>query len=199
MLSRTQYFQHRFDTFAILGNAGTANFHFHYRVAALKIAFHFLLEFVQALAGVVVAASGIYKNARIGCAVAIALSQQLEQRFAFDLCDCIPDGHVYGADRNRSLTVTAGLFIGHYAGPDFVGIQVLAARVNQCGRISFENAGDETIAHQGTLPITTIGVESVANDRLAIADHVRYHRHKTEGHLGEVNVGVTNVGLDRTC
>jgi hypothetical protein len=60
------------------------------------------------------------------------------------------------------------------------------------GRIGFQDARDEALAHQAALAVAAIRVEAVADDRLAVADHVGDHGHQAQRHLAEVDVGVAD-------
>jgi hypothetical protein len=129
-------------------------------------------------------------------AITVPVGQQLKQRFAFDLGHRIPDGHVDGANRHRTLTMAPWLFVGEHGLPDFVRAQVVACFVQQRGGVGLKDARDEPLAHQRALAIATIGVEAVANHRFAIADHIGDHRHQAEVHFAKVDVSVPDRGTD---
>jgi phosphopantothenoylcysteine decarboxylase/phosphopantothenate--cysteine ligase len=60
----------------------------------------------------------------------------------------------------------------------------------------FQHARNEAFAHQFALAVATIGVEAVANHRLAVAEHVGDHRDQAQRHLAEVDVGVADRAGD---
>jgi hypothetical protein len=51
-------------------------------------------------------------------------------------------------------------------------------------------ARQEAFAHQRALPIPPIGIEAVANHRLAVAHHIGDDGDHRTGHLREVDIGV---------
>ena len=149
------------------------------------------------LAGVVVAAGGVDEDLAVRLAVAVAVGQQLEQRLAFDLRDRIPDRHVDGADRHRALAVAARLLVGEHRVPDLVRVEVVAAWRPPASRgVGFQQARDEALAHQLALAVAAVGVEAVADHRLAVADHVGDDGHEAQRHLAEVDVGVADGRAD---
>ena len=58
-------------------------------------------------------------------------------------------------------------------------------------------AGRQPLAHQRALAVAAIGIEAVADHRLAVAHHVGHHRDDRTGHLREVDVGVGDRRGDR--
>jgi len=64
-------------------------------------------------------------------------------------------------------------------------------------RISLRDTRQETITHQSTLAIATVGVETVADDGFTIANYVRDDSDDRAGHFGEVDIGVSNWGSNR--
>ena len=88
--------------------------------------------------------------------------------------------------------MSARLFVGEHRGPDLVRIEVVARCIDQRIRIGLEHARNETFAHQLALAIASVRIESIANHRLAIADHVRDHGDQAQRHLAEIDVRVTN-------
>ena len=193
LLTGPQNLEHRLNALAVFGQGGAANLHLDHRVAARQVAFHFLLEAIEPLAGVVVATGRVDEHARVGRAVAVAIGQQLEQRLARYLCRGIPHGHVDGAHGHRALAVAAGLLVDHHAGPDLVRVQVLTGVIQQAGGLGLQHARDEAVTHQRALAVAAIGVEAIADHGLAVADHVGDHSDEAERHLREVDVGVADV------
>ena len=80
--------------------------------------------------------------------------------------------------------------------------QILAgSRLSYSSSISvFGSASKETrtesLANQATLTVAPVGIESVADDRLAVADKISDNRHHRAGHFGKINVGVGNRRSD---
>jgi hypothetical protein len=69
--------------------------------------FYLILELLVILARVVVAAGGVDEDLTIGLAVAVAVREQLKERFSFDLRDRIPDRHVNRPDGHRALALVS--------------------------------------------------------------------------------------------
>ena len=180
----------------VLGQRGAADLHLHHGVAAVQVALHLAQQALDALAGVVVAAGGIDEHLRVGHAVAVALRQHVVQRLARDLGHGVPDRHVERADRHRALAVAARLFVGHHAGPDLVRVEVVAGLIEQGRGLGLEHARAKAFADQLALAVAAVGVEAVADDRLAVAHHVGDDGDQAERHLREVDVGVADVRLD---
>ncbi len=196
-LAILQHAEDRVDAAQVFVQRGTTDFLLHHRVAAVDVAAHFVLQLCVVLARVVIAAGRVDEDVAVGLAVAVAFSEQLEQRLAFDLGHCIPYRHVDGADGHRALAVAARLFVAEHAVPDLVRVEVAAALVLQALRIGFQHARDEALAHQLALAIAAVGVEAVADDRLAVADDVSHHRDQAQRHFAEVDVGIADRGADR--
>jgi hypothetical protein len=196
LLAGPENLQHRLDALAVFGQRGAADLHLHHRIAALQVAGHLALQAFHALAGVVVAARRVHEHARVGRAGAVALGQQLVQRLARDLGGGVPHGHVDGAHGHRALAVAAGLLVDHHARPDLVRVEVLAGLVDERRGLGLEQARQEALANQPALAVAAVRVEAVADDRLAVANHVGDHGHQAQRHLGEVDVGVADVRLD---
>jgi hypothetical protein len=66
----------------------------------------------------------------------------------------------------------------------------------RCG-VGFAQARQEALAHQLPLAVPAVRVEAVADDRLAIADHVGDDRNQAQRHLAEVNVRIADGRTDR--
>ena len=97
----------------------------------------------------------------------MALGEQSEQRLACDLGHRIPHRHVDGADRDRALAVTAGLFVRHQGRPDLVRIEIVAGLVEQRRGIGLLQPRREAFADQPALPVATVGIEAVTDHPLA--------------------------------
>ena len=61
-----------------------------------------------------------------------------------------------------------------------------------------EQRGREALADQAPLSVAAVGIEAVADDRLAIADDVGDHGNQTERHLREVDEGIGDGRGDRS-
>ena len=197
LLAVLQHAQDRVDAAKIFVERRAADLLLDHGIAAVDVAAHLVLELVVVLTGVVVATGGIDEDLAVRLAVTVAVGQQLEQGLALDLRHRVPHGHVDGADGDRALAMPTGLLVGEHGGPDLVGVQVLAAGVHQRFGIGFHDARDESLAHQLALTVAAVGVEAVADHRLAIANHVGDDGHQAQGHLAEVDVGVADGGTDR--
>ena len=145
------FLQHRLNALAVLVERGAADLHLHHGVAAVEIAAHLGAQSAEVLAGIVVAACRVDKNARIGLH-AVPLGQQPEQRLARNLRHRVPHRHVDGADRHGALAMPAGLLVAHQRGPDAVGIEVVAGIVQQRLRLGLQEARSEALADQPPWP-----------------------------------------------
>ncbi|MNL23151.1 hypothetical protein D3C87_1445200 [compost metagenome] len=148
------------------------------------------------LARIVVTTRRVDEHLAVRLAIAVSVSQQLEQRLALDLGHGIPDRHVDRADGDRPLAVAAGLLVLEHGVPHLVRVQVVSGAVDERFRVCFHDAGDEPLAHQGALSIATVGIEAITHHRLPVADHVGDHGDQAEGHLAEVDVGVADGRAD---
>src|SRR4029434_7774705 len=135
MPSRTENFQHSLDAGAVLGQRSAAYLHLDDGVATLEITRHLPRQFVNALAGIVVATCGVHEHARIRSALTVALSEQPEQRSVSDLRDRVPYGHVDCPYRDRTLAVATRLLVGHQLCPDTMRVEVLTGVVDKGLRI----------------------------------------------------------------
>ncbi|MCY1444315.1 hypothetical protein D9M71_607800 [compost metagenome] len=95
--------------------------------------------------------------------------------------------------------MTAWLFVGHQGFPDGKRIQVVVLMIDERIWISFGDTRQEAITHQRALTIATIGVEAVADDRFAIANHIRDDSDDRAGHFRKIDVGIGDWGSDRNC
>jgi hypothetical protein len=78
-----------------------------------------------------------------------------------------------------------------------MGIEVGAGGVDQAVRVGLQHARDEPFAHQFTLAVAAVRVETVADDGLAVANDVGDHGHEAQGHFAEVDVGVADWRANR--
>lgn len=184
------------DAAQVLVERGAADLLLDDGVAAVDVAAHLVLELLVVLPGVVVAARGVDEDPAVGLAIAVAVGEQLEQGLAFDLRDGVPDGHVDGADRHRTLAVAAGLLVREHRVPHLVRIEVPARGVDQRVGGGFQQARDEAFAHQRALAVAAVGIEAVADDGLAVADHIGDHRDEAQRHLAKVDVRVADRAGD---
>jgi hypothetical protein len=79
--------------------------------------------------------------------------------------------------------VSARLFVGHHARPDLGGIEIFGFLVDQRFWIGIEDARPESLADAATLAVTAVGVESVAEHRLAVTRNVGDDRHHRARHF----------------
>src|SRR6185437_7949177 len=118
--------QHGFDAATIVVNGHAADFHLDHGISAVEVAAHLRPQFAEILTGVIIAAGGVDKNARVGFK-AMALGKQAEERLASNFGYGVPYSHVDGTNSDRTFTMAAGLFIAHHCGPDAIGIEIIAA------------------------------------------------------------------------
>ena len=74
-------------------------------------------------------------------------------------------------------------FVGHHAGPDFGGIEIVVFLVDQHFWLGLENPRAESLPDEATLTVAAIGVEAVTDDRYAVPDNVGDHGHHRTGHF----------------
>ncbi len=122
---------------------------------------------------------------------------EAEEWLAGYFSDGVPHGHVDGADRDGTFAVAAGLLVAHECRPDANRIEVVAGIIEQRFGRGFEQARGESLANEATLAIASIGVEAIADDTAAVADHIGDDRDQRAGHFGEVDVGVGDGGGNR--
>ena len=175
-----------------------ADLHLDDVVAAIEIAAHLAAQHRQALARIIIAAGGIDEHARIGF-TAMSLGEQAKQRLARDLRHRVPHRHVDGADRDRALAMAARLFVRHQRRPDLVRIEIVAGFIEQGLRIGLHQARRKTLADQAALPVAAVGIEAVADHRLAVAHHVGDDGDQARRHLREIDIGVADGRGDRFC
>ena len=188
--------QHRLDAPHVLLQRCAADLLLDHREATIDVAAHFGAQLAEILIRVVIAAGRVHEDARIRVAIAVPLGKQSEQRPPRDLRHRVPHGHVDGADRDRALAVSAGLLVLEHRGPHLVRIEILPGVVLQRFRFRLQDARPDALANQRTLTIATVGIEPVADDRLAIAHHVGHDRDEAQRHLGEIDVCVSDRRRD---
>jgi hypothetical protein len=127
----------------------------------------------------------------------VALGKEAKQRLVGDLRHRVPRRHVDGTDRDRALAVPARLLVLHQHRPDAVGIEVVPRIVEQRPRLRLEQPRRKPLADQPALAVAAVRVEAVADDRLAVADHVRDQCDVRQRHLGEVDVRIGDRRGDR--
>src|SRR3546814_7544625 len=166
-------------------------------VAHAAVAPHLLPQGAQVLAGVVVAAGGVDEDAVVHRAVALGVGEVAIERHAGDLGDRVPHCHVDHTDSDRALAVATRLFVGHHGGPDLSRIEVVAGVVHQARGVCLPQARQEALAQQPAGGVAAVGVEAVADHRLAVAHHVGDDGDHAGCHLGEVDVGIAERRGDR--
>src|SRR5205085_876739 len=78
-----------------------------------------------------------------------------------------------------------------------VWIEVLAGVVHQRFRLRFEDSRPYALTNERALPIAAVGIEPVANDRLAVSNDIGHDRDQAQGHLGKVDVRVSDWRRNR--
>ena len=151
----------------------------------------------QIFSRIVVAARGVNKNALVRFPVAVAFGQQFKQRLSCDLGNGIPHRHVDRSDGDRAFAMSARLLVGHHASPNFRGVEIFAARIDEAGRFGFEYPRPKPFTNQAALAISSVGIESVSHHRLAVADYVGYDRDQAQRHLREIDIRVADRRSDR--
>jgi hypothetical protein len=168
---------------------GSPDLHLHHRVSAVKIAAHLGAQRVKIFPRIIVAACGVYEDARIRLG-AVAFSEQAEQRFAGNFRDRIPHRHIDGADGDGAFAMAARLLVAHHRLPDPIGVQIVAGIVQQGPRFRLQHARREALANEASLSIAAVGVESIADYGSSLAYNVGDHGNQRAGHLRKVDISV---------
>jgi hypothetical protein len=121
------------------------------------------------------------------------------QGLAGDLGDRIPHRDLDGADGNRALGVPTRLFPLHHARKDFLGIEIVAARVDERFGRRLQDARNEAVAHLRPAGVAAGGIEGEAGDRPALANDIGDDRDHRGGHLAEIKRRVPQAGIQRNC
>ena len=122
--------------------------------------------------------------------------EETKQRFARDLGDRVPHGHVDGAYRDGALAVAARLLVLHQGAPDAVRIEVVARIVQQRCGVGFAETRCEAFPDESTLAVAAVGVESIADDGASVAHLVGDDGDQGQRHLREVDVRIRDGGCD---
>src|SRR3954468_6202235 len=125
---------------------------------------HLVLQVLHRLAGRVPPSADIAEHLGGDPAVVVTLGEHPMQRLSGNLGDRIPDGDLDGADGDRTLAVSAGLFALHHDRQDLARIEVLLRMIEQGTRVGAQYARDETRTHRCSAGITTGRVEGEADD-----------------------------------
>jgi hypothetical protein len=95
--------------------------------------------------------------------------------------------------------MAARLLPPQHAGEDLLGIEIVALGIEQRFGIGLQDAWNEPRAHLRAARIAAGGIEREARDRLAVAHDVGDHRHHRGRHLGEIDAGIGERGIERNC
>ena len=79
----------------------------------------------------------------------------------------------------------------------FRRIEIVARLVQQRFRLGLQDARNEARAHLRAAGVAAGGIEREAGNRLSVAHHVGDHRDDRGGHLGEIDRGVLQRGIQR--
>src|SRR3954453_6313131 len=194
---RAHHLDRRLKPAQVLVERGAADLHLADRVAPVEVAPELVLQTFQAFLRIVVAAGRVDEDALVDGAAAVAFAEEPIERLLLDFRDRVPDRHVEHADRDRALAVPAWLLVLHQAGPGLVRVEVLPRLVEKRVRIRALQARDEALAQEPARRVAAVRVEAEADDRPAVADHVRDHGDDAHGHLAEVDIRVAQRRPDR--
>ena len=194
---RRQDALHRLDAPHVLVERRAADLHLHHRVAGIEMALHLVLQFGDALARRVPAAADI-DEAFVEHLAAVSARRAAHAA----ACPAIL------ATASHTATSIVPMPIERSECPPDFSLRIITARilsgsrlsprlVEQRLRLGLQDARDEARAHLRAAGIAAGGVERVADDRLAVAHHVGDHRDHRGGHLGEVDRGVLQRGVQR--
>ena len=189
--------EHRLEPLDVLGDGGAAHFHLELGVTHVEIAAHLVEQFGDALAGRVPAAAHIDEHVGLFAAGIVAIRDRLVGGLLLDLGDRVPHGDLDGADAHRAVGMPAGLLALHHGGEDRLRVEIAPFLVDQAVGVGVHDPRDEPRPHLGTAGIPPRGVEGVADDGLAVADHVGDDRDDGGGHLAEVEHRVAQVRVER--
>jgi hypothetical protein len=114
-----------------------------------------------------------------------------------NLCDCIPDRDLDGADRDRAVGIAADLLAVGHRRDDTLQIEIFAACIKQRLRGGAQNAGNEALAHLRPAGIAAGRIEGEAGDRPAVAHHVGDDGDDRGRHFGEVEARIPQIRFER--
>ncbi len=193
-----QYVEHRLDPLQVGGEGRAADLHLHVAVAHLEVLPHLVGQLGLVVRAAVVAARGVDRDRlALRGAGPEAVAQRAVQRLTGRLGREVPHRHVQRPDRDRPVAVTAGLLVAHHHVGDRdrvdqagVGVEELRLRIRV-------EPGQQPPGEQLGLGVAAVGVEAVADNRLTVDDGVAGDRHHRHRHLGEVDDGVADAGVER--
>ena len=93
--------------------------------------------------------------------------------------------------------MAARLFVRHHCRPHLVGVEIIAALIEQRFRIGFLDPGRKPFADQSALPVAAVGIEAVPDHPSAIAHGIGDDRDEACRHLAEIDIGVADRRRDR--
>ena len=166
--------KHCLNARAILRNIRPANLHLYDRVSPVEIRPHLRAQSIEILAGIVVSSGCIHKHARV-CLQSPALRKEAKQRFARDLCHCIPYRHVNCSDGYGAFAMSTGLLIAHQRSPNAIWIDIVLRIIQHRLGIGLMHAWSETLPDQAALTVAPIRVEPIANYGSAVTHNIRNH------------------------
>ena len=83
--------------------------------------------------------------------------------------------------------MSAGLFVGHHDGPGFFGIEVRSFGIEESRRRRAKQARNYALAKNALLRVAAVRMKAVADDGLALTNHVRMNGEGRNRHLREAD------------
>ncbi len=93
--------------------------------------------------------------------------------------------------------MTAGLLVRHQGRPDGEGIEMSLASSTSLSGTASARRGRNLIAHQRSLAVPPVGVETITDHRPPIAHLIGDHRDDRTGHLRKIDIGIRDRRGDR--
>src|SRR5690554_6906447 len=96
-----------------------------------------------------------------------------------------------------AIAMPAGLLVRHERTPNGERVEIIPLAVDERLWVGLHQPRDEPLTQDAALGIAPIRHEPVADDRLAITDHIRLDGHYADDHGRKRDVRVTDVRCDR--
>ena len=186
-----------FDTFDIFCNTGTANLHFAELVTLIEIALHLVTQPGIAFFRVI-AATRIGIDQTEGLAAVMATGNFAVERHFPGFADCVPDGDINCGDGMGAVAVATNLFILHQAVMQQMRIDI-AIRIQQAVRVGFHKPRHDPFTQNLADGVASVRGVAVADDGLAVDDHIGFHSNEAEGDFAEINDRIADIGFDASC
>src|SRR6476469_5480321 len=172
MIAGTGDFEHGLQPAQVLLEWQAADLHLQHCIAGVEMPAHLVLQVLDCLARPIPAAAHVAEHLFRNIAAIEALGEHGVQRLIRNLGDRVPYCYLNGANSDRALGMSAGLFTPHHAIENFRGSEIAAGIVEQRVGFGSEDARNETRAHLRAAGIAARGIEGKAAHRFPITTDV---------------------------